>query len=216
MNRASSIARELNAKVASVKGQYEALLNRWKHEGGEAKFVSKKAELEKARKDYSSLASERLQRLQQLEKEKYQRQLKRFLEKHRIRDATIPGIGQGLKEVLISHGIEDAFDVDEFAVEAVPQFGPDRTARVVAWRERVQAKFMFNSREPSDPNDVRAIEQDIAAKQANLERLLASGPQQLGYLAQETTRIRSALLPQLTAAAQAVAQAKSDTSLWPF
>ena len=216
MNRANSIARELNAKVASAAGHYQALLNRWTQEGGESRFLSKKTELEKARKDYGQLASERLHRLQRLEKEKYQRQLKRFLEKHRISDATIPGIGPGLKDILINYGIEDAYDVDEFAVEAVPQFGPDRTARVVAWRERVQARFMFNSREPSDPNDVRAIEQEIAAKRANLERLLASAPQQLGHLAQETLRTRSALLPQLSAAAEAVAQAQADTSLWPF
>lgn len=106
--------------------------------------------------------------------------------------------------------------MDEYAVEAVPQFGPDRTARVVAWRERIQAKFMFNPREPSDPSDVRAIEQDIAAKRANLERLLASGPQQLTHFTQEVMRIRAALLPQLEAAAKAVAQAQADRSLWPF
>jgi DNA-binding helix-hairpin-helix protein with protein kinase domain len=216
MERARSIGQELTAKVAAATGHYQGLVNRWTKEGGDAQFVSKKAELEKAKKDYGLLASDRLQRLQQLEKEKYQRQLKRYLEKHRIEDATIPGIGPGLKDVLASYGIEDAYDVDECAVVAVPQFGPDRTAKLVAWRERIRSRFMFNAREPSDPHDIKAIEQDIAAKRSNLERHLASGPQELARVAQDALRIRAALLPQLEAAAQAVAQAQADTSLWPF
>ena len=70
--------------------------------------------------------------------------------------------------------------------------------------------------EPSDPNDIRAIEQDIAAKRANLERQLASGPQHLAHSVQENVSLRAALLPQLEAAAQAVAQAQANTVVWPF
>jgi DNA-binding helix-hairpin-helix protein with protein kinase domain len=92
--------------------------------------------------------------------------MQRFLERHRLEDASIPRIGHGLKDVLASYGIEDAYDVDEFRLLGVPGFGPDRTARLLAWRDSIQRRFNFNAREPTDPKDITMVEQEISGRKS--------------------------------------------------
>jgi DNA-binding helix-hairpin-helix protein with protein kinase domain len=78
------------------------------------------------------LPDEEKRRLQQLEQNKRNAQLSRFLAKYYIARARIPKVGSARKATLASYGIETAADVVRRRIEGVPGFGPSTRPRLAA------------------------------------------------------------------------------------
>lgn len=205
----TKIIASLRTEYSDAHAAYQDLIDQW-HDNGHTTFQRKTRALQEAKDEYARLPSLRLEKLRQLEKQRYQMQLRRFLERHRIEDASIPGVGSGRKDLLSSFGIEDADDVTEQALAAVPGFGDKLTARVLLWRQSIEQRFMFNTREGVDPRDIRAVEQEIQTQRATLERRLANGPAELKNFCSHLATARMGLLKQLEVAAKRVAQAELD------
>ena len=141
----------------------------------------------------------------QLQAELRPKQLARFLEKHRIDDATIPGIGQGRKTLLRAYGIEDASDLH--AGLAIKGFGPALKSALWQWRMSIEQRFVFNPNEGVDPADTRVLDMDLAQKQTALIKSLSSGPQALKQVLLPWQVERSSALANLNYWTKAVAQA---------
>ena len=152
----------------------------------------------------------RQRRYQELERDKEKQQRQRFLEAFEIDKAKIAGVGPSRKVMLESYNIETAWDVDEKRVMRVPGFGPALTGEMVKWRRSVEAKFRYNPSKGVDPQDIAALDRDIANTKRTLESSLTNGPQTLSQIRNHILVQRQILKPQLDEAAKALAQARAD------
>jgi len=198
-----------NARQVAEK-RWRDVEQRWRAQGDETCFSAKLRDLEASKVDHQKLPELRLQKLHRLETDLRERQRHKFLDRHRIDDASINGIGHARKITLRSYGIETADDVYEQAILAVPGFGPSYTAKLLAWRRSIEQRFVFNPGQGVDPADRQAVEREIASTRAKLEQELQSGPAQLRQISNQITATRDAMRPIINNSLKAVAQAEAD------
>ena len=96
----------------------------WNRNAGSGKFDEKKDGLLRTIASYRALPGIERDMLQALEKKKWDLQMQKHLEAHKLTKANIDSIGDGRKMTLRSFGIETAWDIKYHAVIAVPGFGP--------------------------------------------------------------------------------------------
>lgn len=152
----------------------------WKQTGNE-KFHVLKSEAEGLIKSLRELPNEQKQALAELERKKRDLQLTRFLDGFRIADAKIRKIGSARKALLASYGIETAADVSQSRIESVQGFGGFLATNLVAWRDGIARRFIFNVSEPLNPQDLSALKQRLLQKRQDIEkrlRIAASGLKQ--------------------------------------
>jgi DNA-binding helix-hairpin-helix protein with protein kinase domain len=214
----SPLAGERSRRQEAVRQKQSALKVKqetWQRLAREAtsRFVSTKRGLEQKRREYEGLEAAYLREAAALYANRRESQLHTYLDRFFIDQASLPGIGPGLKAVLVSYGIETAADVNPFDVDDVPGFGPRRTAELLAWRNRVEQGFRYDPSKGVDPRDSAALKRKYDQARRDLEQALSAGAQalQLARTAPEQS-LRSArldieaLLPDL---AQAEADAKA-------
>lgn len=202
--------RELTETKREAERRWQEVEKRWRTQAGDEQFIAKRKELEARKAEYENLPNVRLQKMRKLEMDVRESQRRRFLDRFRINDAQIKGIGHTRKVTLRSYGIETADDVTERAVLAIPGFGPTYTYKLIEWRRSVEQKFVFDPAKGVDPADRAVVEREVAAAKAKLEQELAGGPQQLLRLGQQITAARESMRPSLEEAARALAQSEAD------
>lgn len=154
-------------------------------------FQQKVGELAAIKQQYENLGTELHQKLVNLEKNSRQRQLEKFLDSFDIYDARITGIGEQRKATLISYGIETAADVSYTKIKGViPGFGPVNTSSLVAWKQSLESRFVFDPNKGIDPADRQAVEQEIALKRRNGETELSAGPVRLKQIIERVTLLQ--------------------------
>lgn len=99
------------------------------------KFVDAKAEERRLADDYKARRRER--------------QLSAYLEGFDIARADLKGIGPAKLAVLSSFGIDTAADISMSRLPGVPGFGDALIGRLLEWRRRHEARFVYNA----SPND---------------------------------------------------------------
>jgi DNA-binding helix-hairpin-helix protein with protein kinase domain len=204
------VRRNASAHLAAARAEREQLRARLESEAGESSFVAKKAELSRLREEYLGLDKRRSQALQRLSSQAEQMQRGKYLERHRIWQAGIPGIGPERTAMLQSYGIETAADVTANAVAAVPGFGPVLTSTLVAWRQLVEKGFRFDPLVGIDPIQLRNVDHQIQAERNRLASTLAAGIDQLNQTKQLTLTRRTELMAIYAEAASKEAQARAD------
>ncbi len=185
---------------------------RWKREAGDQAFRAKRRELAIARDDYQALRARRQEKLQRLQSDRRERQLQRFLDRHRLADARIPGIGPGREATLRSYGVETAADVTRDAVTRVHGFGPTLVGALLAWRRAIERTFVFDPTTAIAPYDAEDVEREIQAEKARLEWRLLGGAAELRAIAQQTIARRASLRPEAEHALALLAQAEADAA----
>jgi DNA-binding helix-hairpin-helix protein with protein kinase domain len=210
---ADQIREKAEEKVKVAQWWWRSVEQRWQNEANDAQFTLKLRELEQLKAQYQDLPNLRLCKLQQLEKERRQRQLYKFLDSHQIYRASIPGIGASRTATLQSYGIETAADITKSAILAIPGFGPARTATLMEWRRSIERKFVFNPAQNIDPNDVAAVEREIGMMRLKLERDLQDGPAILGQISQQIMAKRQLLKSIVESALRDLAQAEADRKI---
>ena len=143
------------------------------------KFGEEKRRLEAAKVEFQALGTQKAKRLAALQANREQKQRQHFLERFRLEDDTIPGIGPKNKLILRTWGIEDAFDIEVGRISSIKGFGPVKQQTLLAWRRSKEAQFRFDPRQPIDPRDIHALEQEFLQKAQALQGALRSGPQSL-------------------------------------
>ena len=183
-------------------------MNRWAVlEEVPAAFQNTKQKLKAEKEALAGLPSIRVQRMAELNATLRQKQLTRFLEGHRIEDASIPGIGPGRKTLLRCYGIEDAGDVVPSRLH-IKGFGPSLKTSLLAWRTVVEQGFAFNPNEGIDAADIHALDQELSQRQAALIKSLSTGPQQLKQVLLPWQVERASLMTNLGEWAKQLAQAE--------
>jgi DNA-binding helix-hairpin-helix protein with protein kinase domain len=174
-----------------------------------ARFNAAVDSLKKKAQAYRGLAGEHQRAKQELTSNQRHHQLKHHLEKSYIQRARIDGVGPHLKGMLLAFGIETAADVHRHTIARVPGFGPARTAALLAWRQAIEARFVFNPNRAVDPADLAEIDRKFAATRRKLETEMEA---LVGEMRSLSTRSHSAmqrLLPEVRKTAEALSLAKA-------
>jgi DNA-binding helix-hairpin-helix protein with protein kinase domain len=171
-----------------------------------ASFTETKQKLAAAKVVVEQLPMVRARKLAELDASRRQKQLQHFLESHRIEDAVLPGIGKGRKELLRVYNVEDASDVEYAKISDIKGFGPMMRSTLLAWRASIEQEFRFQPNLGVDPQDLRALDQDLDQKRADAVRLLVAGPQLLQRELDSWLVQRNQVLQQLSQKAQRFAQ----------
>lgn len=183
---------------------------RWRVQTGPQRFDEKKHELSRRRTEYEGLPALRLKKLNELERNLRERQLQKFLDRHRIALAGLSGIGPSRQATLRSFGIETAADVDWRSIGQVPGFGPVYTSKLLDWRTSIEQRFVFNPALGVDPSDRNAVEKEIASSKLTVQRELTNGSSQLGQIAHQIVNARVAMRPTVEVTLRELAQAELD------
>jgi DNA-binding helix-hairpin-helix protein with protein kinase domain len=210
VQRASALRHEAEKTLQEAEARLRSVQETWVQEAPEALFLTRQRSLKKLRDDYLGLPALRKKKIDQLRANLAQSQLQRFLDRHRLDNAKIPGIGEARRTTLESYGIETAGDITYNAVLQVPGFGPALTGTLLEWKKSVTARFVFNPSAGIDPQDIAEVDRNLAARRGALEKSLLGGVGELQQVSRQITVRRQALLAQMEAALQAVAQAKVD------
>ncbi|WP_042159878.1 hypothetical protein [Paenibacillus gorillae] len=186
--------------------RWDDISNRWRKEASDEQFKQKKGRLDKAKQEYESLSQLRAEKLKQLGLNQQKAQLRSFLQRYRIDDARIDGIGQSRKATLEAFGIETALDITTHSVRQVPGFGPTYTKKLMDWRNGIERSFLFNPKQGVPQSDIVNLDRDIAAQRKKLEQELLAGPNQLLQIGNQIKVKRSALWSEVEQAAKDLAQ----------
>lgn len=144
-----------------------------------ASFLTEKKRLETAKAEFQDLGPQKQKRLAALQAGRERKQRQHFLERFRIEDATIPGIGPKYKLILRTWGVEDEWDIEVGKISSLKEFGPVKLQTLLSWRQGKESQFRFDPSQPVDPRDIHALEQEFAQKAQTLQNTLRSGPQVL-------------------------------------
>jgi TonB family protein len=203
------ISREFKAAYDTALDNYNAATQEWaKTNQAPAPFLEKKKALETAKQEFNDLPALRARKIAELNGKRWPKQLQYFLERHRIEDSHIPGIGEGRKTLLRSYNVEDAYDVEYHKLENVKGFGPAMRAVLLDWRKGLEREFQFDPNQPVDAIDLQRLEQEFNHKKADLIRSLTSGPQELQRSLLLWQVQRSQIRTKLQDSAQHLAQAQ--------
>ncbi len=208
--RADSLRQRAQNAVDDAEAFCKAIEKTWNREASESAFEAKRNALESLKIEYLDLPALRQRKINQLQANLAQAQLKKFLDQHRIDRARIQGIGDGRRATLQSYGIETAGDLTQSALQQVPGFGPTLITALLSWKRSVAAHFVFNPTARVDPRDIAAVDSNLAARKKEIEKAMLSGIGELRQVSRQIILRRRALVPQLTAAVQALAQAEVD------
>lgn len=182
----------------------------WEHVGSDTRFARRRQQLEEFRRQRGEFEQLRAQRLTEARAKASAHQLQAFLQRFRLRDATIPDIGPTRKAMLRSYGIETAADVTSASIMGIPGFGSALTDRLVAWRQGIERRFVFDNRVALDPAALASVEQEIYVRRLACEQALGRGAAELTALRDTILRERVTLRPKLQEAILRVLQAEVD------
>lgn len=103
-----------------------------------------------------------------------QLQLDDFLRRQLIGDASITGVGQKRKDVLIYFGIETAYDITRQGLEAVVGrgFGPKLRQALIDWRAECEGRFVFNSKASVTSPAMRSLQNKYQPERNSLQQSL--------------------------------------------
>jgi DNA-binding helix-hairpin-helix protein with protein kinase domain/Tfp pilus assembly protein PilF len=202
--------RQLESERRAAHGRLREAERRWQEQAGSKPFDDKKRQLEAQKTEYLALAALRQRKLNELQTTIRQRQLHKFLDRHLISHARISGIGPGRQAILSSYGIDTAADIDRRTIAKVYGFGPVYTSNLLSWRSSIEQRFVFNPAIGIDPDDKRALENEIVTTRARLEKELQNGPSDLRRINHQILIARSTMLPIIETNIKAAAQADLD------
>jgi DNA-binding helix-hairpin-helix protein with protein kinase domain len=201
---------QLQAARRRAEEHWNLVRAEWQAEAGPGRFDHKRLNLKGLAEDYRQLPATEKAKLDELERQKRDLQLRKHFEAHLIARARIPKIGDGRKAALASYGIENAWDVTSQKVMGVPGFGAGLTGELLNWRNAVERKFVFNPSLGTDPAAIRRVKDEINRRRIELEQALLRGPVDLQQIAAHAASVRSRPSQRLKDAFTAWQQAELD------
>jgi hypothetical protein len=173
--------KKLRESRAQAERSGRSIEDAWSKQPGNAKFLQLKSELGEQIQALTDLPNDEKRQLQKLALSIKEAQLRRHLDRYLIANGKISKIGSGRKAVLASFGVQTAADIERHRISAIQGFGPALVSSLVAWRQSVEGKFVFNPKEPINPNDIATVKAGIVRRKTELEnkiRTLATSLQQ--------------------------------------
>ena len=150
--------------LATAEREFRDLCEDWDRNTGNDAFLEERKTLMEAADLLRGLPRREREALRAIDVSTRTSQLRRHLERFRVADAGVPGIGASLKGMLASYGIDTAADVTTASLSAVPGFGPARIAAMVEWRTRREAGFSFDPDLKADPAERARVQREWRAR----------------------------------------------------
>jgi DNA-binding helix-hairpin-helix protein with protein kinase domain len=198
-----------DAKIKDAAAQYQGIQEKWKQEASDAAFTAKLNEFDAARKELEAFPRRRREGLQELEKNRKQIQLQKWLDRHYIRDANLAGIGAGRKALLASYGIDTAGDLSWPSLQPVNGIGPRNAATLMTWRDSVATQFVFNPGQGIGQLEIARLDRELADRRAGLEQKLTGGAGELQIIRQRIFDARASLQADAERALELLMQAEA-------
>lgn len=204
-------ATKFRRRMAAADTQWTKALADWQRRCGGQEVHAAKKGLSEAKGQFQNLPSEERSRLASYEANRRDFQLKAFLGSFRIRSAKIRGIGPAKEASLASYGIDTAADISHSAIVRVPGFGTTSAQPLLAWRRKIEARFLFNPLpNAADARERDRIVREIQAKGDVLRTKLRNGPQMLRSASQAVVARWKSVDPLLARAYAEKEQAELD------
>ena len=121
-------------------------------------------------------------------------QSRQFLEKFRLRNASIAGTTEADKTRLASCGIETAADVTEAALAKIPAMSGADAAALLEWKRSIEAKFVFDPNLPVGPEEIAGVRSEVSRTSTALEAELRGRLGELRRLSGAAEEARRTLL----------------------
>ena len=197
---------------------WQSIQDAWIKQPGNKAFLQTKAELNELIRSLTDLPNEERRQLQILEHKKRDAQLRRYFDRFLIASAKIKKIGSGRKAVLASFGVQTAADVDRQKIAAIQGFGPALIGELMAWRQGVANKFVFNASEPVNQNDLFTLKARIANWKKELDNKIRALTATLQQSSSASLNHRAKLsnLANQAFAAQKQAEANEQVATGPL
>ncbi|KWN12522.1 helix-hairpin-helix domain-containing protein [Burkholderia ubonensis] len=204
---------ELNTRKAAVEvaqRSYEGALREYDRLRSDRRIVDLMRDLSQIKAQIDDLPQALAREMKQLHATLLARQLNDYLDRHFIRSAKIPGIGEQRKQTLASFGIETAADITKSSVAAVPGIGAGLTANLMVWKKSIEQRFVPPTSVTPNPQDIGTVNARVAGMRARLEQQLRDGATHLQNVRNEIVARQNNAKGALEGAYQALAQAKVD------
>lgn len=193
----SSMVNKLREDYLHSCDNFERATLRWRKDCGFEELAKTKSSLEQAKDNLEHLPKELGARLASYLRNRHSHQLHDYLDQFQISDAKISGIGAAKRAALASYGIETAADVKLDKVMQVSGFGPINSRPLIAWRDELEAKFVYSTHQNNLDSQInKTFEADIESKAKVLRTLLANGARDL-YTAAQQVQAKSHLSDDL-------------------
>jgi len=193
----------------------DALQSTWQSEltRRNVQFVAKKQQLVELRSRLLGLQSELDREQEQLRANARQIQLDAFLDSNFIETEKLEGIGEGIKAILRSNGIETALDVQNLRPGRVQWVGQQRIATLQAWRARLIASFRFDPNRGLDQSVLGPIVARFNSQGAGIRLALTNGKKELEQIAIAAAKVRQDLEARFRGAHRALALTRADVAV---
>lgn len=200
----------LQSSEQRARTAWKDLEERFRRTAGNENFVRVRRDGEALIQLLQTLPGEEARRLAELDAKRRDNQMRRHLERFAIDRVKIKGIGNARKLTLKSFGIESAADVVLHRIEGIHGFGPAIAQALLGWRRTVEAKFVFDPRQPIDPRDIATVKADIAKRSSDAEGRLRQTIPLLQKAGTDAISLRSNPGPEAEQAWTALKQTEVD------
>jgi predicted RNA-binding Zn-ribbon protein involved in translation (DUF1610 family) len=201
----------LQRRYMATESQWDTALEDWERRCGIDRIESLKESLAAAKRSFEGLAAEEREKVLKYQADRRSRQLTDYLERFRIRNVKISGIGPAKEAALASYGVESAADIDHGKVLAVPGFGPINSRPLLEWRQGLERKFVYSPQPNAVDHAVLGkIRADTAQRAAQLRQQLAMGAKELWKAVHACEQMRKAPDPLLSRLEATRSQIKAD------
>lgn len=210
LNAPSAVA-NLQTSEQRARTAWKDLEERFRRAAGNENFGRVRRDGEALVQLLQALPGEETRRLAELDAKRRDGQMRRHLERFAIDRVRIKGIGNARKLTLKSYGIETAADVSVHRIEGIHGFGPSIAQALLGWRRSVEAKFVFDPRQPIDPKDIAAVRADIAKRRSDAEGRLRQTIPLLQKAETDARSLRANPGPEAAQAWAALKQSEADS-----
>ena len=208
--RAASEKQRRRGNLENARYLWELWNKKWIAEAGDSAYRVQLNYLRDLKWKYESIEREYRAGLLSLERTRKERQQKKFLERCHIDSCTVPRLSSGLKNTLKSLGIRSASDISRNRLTGVPQLDNTLTNELLAWREKMERNFLFDSTQGIERTDLQALIHKYQPMIKPVERDLVQGILKLRRIQEEIIKKRTTLRPAVEKRAKELAQAEAD------
>ena len=196
--------------LKNAESDYQTLTSLFARECGDGRFYHKMQELERLRQNWLDVPLQRGDLLKDIEQNRESLQKRRFLEKISVESAIIAGIGPARKAMLISFGVETAWDATADNLAQVPGFGQVLSQKLLDWRLQSLLRFRFDPALPPDAEEIAELDLRLKSLRQPIEARLLAGVTDLLQIRNQIMAERALILPRINLALRAVMQAECD------
>lgn len=198
-------------KFTAASAQLNAALDNWETRCGLDRIETLKAELIEFKWDLETIPAQQSAAIAKYQSDRQALQRQDYLERFRIRDQKISGIGPTKLATLASYGIETAADVTDAQVLAVPGFGPVNSRPLIEWANSCARGFVYNPQQtPKDQLELARISSDFQSKTRILQGKITSHTQAIFGAVQACQQMSQMPDAQLAMRHRELEQARTD------